>query len=554
MHFYKTRDFGAILAAMTVLLALSGCPNRGEKPMSGIEVDRSNLNFGHETTTLRIQITTDTTGDEWKVVSESDWLVFDPSAGTGSGTVTVTVDRGEVLIGTYTGELIIDADDRDISVPVWMEKTASGNTTQIYSNVLDPHLIRSQLTDGTTVDFYGERDADGLPIQVTDARVQFVDGETVRFQFDEQGRIQSILAKDDTVFSWNWVSDIRAAVTITSGDGSAQVSTILDPSNVGEPVVQNLVEPSALISHTTPRGEATWLPQYVGIRGRVFSAKEETDASLSTVTLTNCDSTLINGKVEFVVEEPGGDVRTIPATYQGDGVYAALLSLETNELEMEVGLWCSTIEVLLEPVCNGLVSGGDMLITERVRENLSLIEGVDPRLVAQCDSIVLASAAYCSVLVPVDAENFPETSGLCEGIEAIVNDPIPVNSRVSARAITPGIASIITRAVYLTHDEPVVHLFDGTDGLPQIADFFAEPADPKPFENYLVTVQFGCMPADTRVTMSIRGTDGYADSRTCIVVDSGECRMAVPGTSEGVIDYVDVVFENGLSRTIVLVF
>ncbi len=87
----------------------------------------TNLNFGQ--TVYNLNLAVNNGGDEelsWQVTSDQSWLTTFPTTGTTTteeDQVTVTVNRGGLAVGNYTGNLSFTSNGGDFNVPIQMEVT-----------------------------------------------------------------------------------------------------------------------------------------------------------------------------------------------------------------------------------------------------------------------------------------------------------------------------------------------------------------------------------------------------------------------------------------------
>ncbi len=102
-----------ILTAVFVFPA--GCSSPTESAVDGpdLNVDTNELSFGESLTEQTFLISNDGTGSlEWTVfvANNAPWCSTEPGTGTGSSTITVTIDRTQMLLpGDYTTVITVSS-------------------------------------------------------------------------------------------------------------------------------------------------------------------------------------------------------------------------------------------------------------------------------------------------------------------------------------------------------------------------------------------------------------------------------------------------------------
>jgi len=90
-----------------------------------LQVSTSTLDFGSIETVDYFSISNIGTGTlNWEITDNQDWITVDPTSGSDEGnrsTITVTVDREDLSVGSYQGEISITSDGGSATVSVQME-------------------------------------------------------------------------------------------------------------------------------------------------------------------------------------------------------------------------------------------------------------------------------------------------------------------------------------------------------------------------------------------------------------------------------------------------
>lgn len=118
MHRLCTHSILQLLPAIiltAVLVVSAGCSSPTESAVDGpgLNVDTNELSFGESLAEQTFSISNDGSGSlEWSVFVANDapWCSAEPGSGTGSTTITVTVDRTKMLSpGDYTAVITVNS-------------------------------------------------------------------------------------------------------------------------------------------------------------------------------------------------------------------------------------------------------------------------------------------------------------------------------------------------------------------------------------------------------------------------------------------------------------
>lgn len=122
-------------------------------PVPVIHLSRSKLNFcsltsGISTVPQDISITNSGSGTlNWYISVDSPWLICAPGAGTGNGTISVSINSSGLTLGTYTGKLTV-SDPNAINSPQSISVTLKVKSQSQYTG---PFGEFSTPVDGSTV-------------------------------------------------------------------------------------------------------------------------------------------------------------------------------------------------------------------------------------------------------------------------------------------------------------------------------------------------------------------------------------------------------------------
>ncbi|MBS1807440.1 MAG: BACON domain-containing protein [Acidobacteria bacterium] len=199
-----------------------------------------------------------------------------------------------------------DLDDSTLfsGLHTWLMQIEVYNATddqyQIYSNPTDPLLYSTSLASGERVETFGNRNAQGVPANITAMNVMDVAGQRTQFILDAQGRPVQIVAFNQTVFQVDWKVPTAPVITATSPDGS-----IVTYSN------STTYKTQPVLSQTTQAQSEAAI--------NIQSVEALTD-SLAKVTLQQCSLPMKDAAVMMIARTSVGDF-TLPGKSNGDGSY-----------------------------------------------------------------------------------------------------------------------------------------------------------------------------------------------------------------------------------------
>jgi len=111
-----------IMAAVFIFPAGCSSPTKSTVDGPGLNVDTNELSFGESLTEYTFSISNDGSGSlEWSifVANDAPWCSAEPGSGSGNSTITVTVDRTQMLRpGDYTAVITVNSNggNRELKV------------------------------------------------------------------------------------------------------------------------------------------------------------------------------------------------------------------------------------------------------------------------------------------------------------------------------------------------------------------------------------------------------------------------------------------------------
>ncbi len=130
--------------------------------------------------------------------------------------------------------------DNDISVQVLGEPSASISIKispsfkyVLYTNPKEPLVLTGERSDGTTIAYYGEKNAKGHAKTVTSMRVTTAKGESVDYFFNRDSRLSEIRSFNGLRLRFKWTSNTAADITMSDAEGANEVTTPIHFSKLG---------------------------------------------------------------------------------------------------------------------------------------------------------------------------------------------------------------------------------------------------------------------------------------------------------------------------------
>jgi hypothetical protein len=255
------------------------------------------------------------------------------------------------------------------------------NTTwEIMSNPTDPMFARVK-TDTNQIEFYGDRNQDGLPEKL---RLFIVKNrrDTVYFRLDDEGRPLSIQNTSGFEYRYEWKSRSEADLTVIS-TGQDTISTALKVDGVSK------------------------------TGSTLFAASNATQNLQSNITVkfTKCGKSELKylGEVGVALSLVQGsqDITYLPVNYS-NGKYSASLPVETSVSIVPSPAICDKIIKVISAACNLPEPGGNaILVASCVAIDIALVaSGAGAPAAAvfagYCANLVANFNAYCLINSIVD--------------------------------------------------------------------------------------------------------------------------------------------------------
>ncbi len=231
---------------------------------------------------------------------------------------------------------------------VTVKQGVAPNQLTIIDSLTDPLLLKVETADGKIIDYFGDRDAEGLPTSIYAVRVQSVNGDVTIYYFDEQSRLSRMVAPNGVFFDVTWLSDTSAAITATAPDGSQMdIPVDLTTQTAGVPTFSTFA-PGALLN---PSVRASSFSPAVTAQALIINQGEST----SLVTVRKCASPVDNAKVELEIRPQRGDVQNYVYKPIGNGVYSLTIPNRDTGGDQQLGnRLCFALARVLGKLCTAV--------------------------------------------------------------------------------------------------------------------------------------------------------------------------------------------------------
>ncbi|MDX2006635.1 MAG: hypothetical protein SFU83_15280 [Meiothermus sp.] len=400
--------------------------------------------------------------------------------------------------------------------------------TVIHYNPTDSALITSQDPNGIAV--LGKRDADGLPIQISDV---FMPSEVAQSQdhayLDDDGRVTKVVLASGESATFEYVSSTRAVMTVRVGKESERVPLELTPSALRQSA--QAVGPQASVT----------------LKGRLEA---------------RCGTSLLNADVAGSFKPSVADIKDkgqpLAFTQLSRGIWEYTLPnlpappKTPQGLEAQLG----AISSLLDELCGaGITNLIDSTIP--IGTNDGITEGAKQFCQNYLTSTNPKNA--CQKLIKLIKKLCKVRNELLNAVDIIYSDAYyteyTVLMHVSFSAENVKYLPNLTVKVSDTNIPTQVATLP-PDPNPIFESLSANPPDPGPKQGYTVTAVPLCAAVGVQVQISVSGTDNYKNSITVTIsAGSPSASLYVPGGGASVVDTIKVkVLPNGVEETLVIVF
>ncbi len=423
----------------------------------------------------------------------------------------------------------------------------------IHADATSGLLVQARADTGELVEYFGERDAEGVPSKVNTVVIHEVDGGELLYELDETGRPRRFVSSDGVEFRLDWKPDGTVHVTMTSADGQIQVLGTVDPKK-GEgdaPLVTSAsLRPARGVSEVSSQLAPVSPTSHI-IQDR--PSMSESDAGVVDVHMDRCGAPdpFRPYTARITLFDDAGDVAQYPATHVGEGIYRAHVPTGLRHISPTAEV-CERISGVMGELCLAYVAevpaAGVMCAQIAFMISAVGLPPVGGGFALACTVLVGGWAFYCGVLGAGPAPGSSDSlfSSICQADFVRYSESEWETMVVSVFA--PGLRPPVHEAFEVSGStfEEALEVLIEAPGEPFIDRQLPAPFDPAPREGYTYAATLSCLPTGTVVTLTVEGTDSYNDAASEIL-DAPAARrvfsIVVPGSEAGVQDTVEVRVE-----------
>lgn len=304
---------------------------------------------------------------------------------------------------------------------------------KIYINPGDPLLVSVKTSAGDFVEYFGEKDSNGLATALDAITVTSADGDITNILLDDQLRPTRMLKPNGDSFEIVWESDTLIHLSAILEDGSIRVNESFDLSTLTSSSAESL-PPKSIgldgLSNTDDRGgipAELIVPPSFSMDQNITVAP---DVSQLLVNVTNCGLPVFDAFVEVAVipfsyagnPEEGFNVT---ARYLGGGKYVANIPVTTSsELTLLPSFICNSFADELARVCDfrqtlSDTKAAELCIMYAAFAGATTTPAGGLTVFAACGSSMAASSIYCAGAERFDPRKFE--ARICETVSDVID-------------------------------------------------------------------------------------------------------------------------------------
>ena len=416
-----------------------------------------------------------------------------------------------------------------------------------YTNSSDPLFLTLE-EDNSVINFYGNRDSDGIPVKAT--HIQMLESDSIEnlITLGDNNMPESFIASNGVQFQLEWIDSNRIVFTAISGDGETQINTLVNLNDTQESKIRN--EPKEKVAKRKGKLQLISRSQAgFDLIGEVNN--QNTMSNTARLFVTECNMP-VNRQVRVDVTTNDffpSDRKVLRSIFPKQiktGVYEAAIpsGLTKSVNPQEV---CRSISSILDAICLSGIGNPNLTTAICLQLTRSIAAtGIGAAKAGEffvaCEFFGLLFNRYCAI-----ASEFPSGTSICD---------LPfLNFEITQDIMLQGVGialpkNIRGRAVPAEANGPYpdITLDFGNETI--LSGFILEPSNPVAGENYNAVAKVLCVKPLSQITISIIGTDGFQDSMTFKVdaeTASENFVLNVPGAESGVRDecIVEIEFFDG---------
>ncbi|MEE1272751.1 MAG: hypothetical protein UHM19_08165 [Bacteroidales bacterium] len=416
--------------------------------------------------------------------------------------------------------------------------------------------IMSIVTDnGDTITYYGDKNKDGTSLNIKTIEQSTNNGIKSFIDFDEDGRLISIINNNGVNIDFEWQSSTTAVIKAHSQIDNYFISTLVDFTNNNQKNLKVESIEKKVIKRTKPLSiEIIKENEYNYLKSNdIYDPNDFPEYQEIDLWITKCESNYNTKNYLILRNANTGDMIGKLVNYEKihEGLYSYKLPLSsypTSALPQDV---CNSIDNALRniEIClSGVLVDSTPIIV--ALNSVACATGIGMLPVAITDAIIFGfNALNCQISI------FNHFGGMSELVRRIDSDfyykeYIISDIEIISVALDQGNTITDSDNIKPSYGNWLLHL--EIPGNPLIKSFVLNPANPGQGVGYTATVKYNCIPENSTITLSIVGTDGYSNSITKDVSGNGSAVLNVPGAESGVYDVCTATINMPFGETITM--
>lgn len=421
------------------------------------------------------------------------------------------------------------------------DDSSNSNDGSKFTIMTDPNdpLIATATKDGGSIDFFGDRDGQGIPTNVNLIIVKRLT-DTVTFFLNAEGKPAKIWTSKGVKFTLDWLTYKHAAVTIISDQGNFQLNTEVEMARKFQSTSSERLQTSSRVAKIqTLRYTPNDHDVSNGTSGPLGTS------GTSQVTVTNCGFLTPVDNVFLEVKSTSGvKLGVFPAREQSVGKYTATFP---NNIAASINLKavCEQVALVLGYACDGQAPIFIAALCPAIAAGIAA-SGVGSPIAAPiflaCEEVASAMAFYCATVGASATNEAPSlASKVCQG-EELNRD---FREDLIMYAYVKGIPkNVYSPSITVSQNSNYPNFAIDLGSKTVVRNLTVTPVAPNANEDFTANAEVGCLKLGSIVTMSVVGTDGYSNSESVTITaqssNSGIFSLDVPGANPGVRDDVTI--------------
>lgn len=443
----------------------------------------------------------------------------------------------------------------------------------INTDAASSEIMKVATATQDTITYYGYKNQDGTTANIYTIEYSTHDGINNIIDLDENGKPVSITNSVGASLTFEWISETSAVVNAHSQSDNYFISTVVDFASPQQPHLTNSKITKSSISVRNDdlkveikKNKDNWRNISNQLKTRIQYDPDDYFFSCQEVWLWiyQCSSSY-NAKNYIIMKNATNGVtigKLMNPEYMAKGNYRYFLpyssypsSATNKELCANIDNALRNVEQVLSGILGPAIGDSGALIVALNAAAMTTGIGMIPAVIT--DAIVLAvTAADCGLQL------INENGGISRLMEWANSEWYYKEYIISDLILTPvgytQAKTVMGEPQRVTPDDNNILITLDMQGDPVIDAFTLNPSHPGQEVSYTATADFHCIPEGSTITLSIVGTDGYSNSITESISESGSAVLYVPGAAAGVYDLCNVVinmpFGESLTMQASLVF